>query len=104
MSEFWLLFGMVLATMATRIPVLITLSRRELPASVRRALHYVPPAVLAAIIAPIVLLDEGAPNLALDNAMLPASLIAILISWRTKNLLLTIVVGMAAFLVWRALF
>ncbi len=104
MSEFWLLFGMALTTMATRIPVLITLSRRELPAGVRRALHYVPPAVLAAIIAPIVLLDEGQLNLAPDNAMLAASLVAVLISWRTKNLLLTIVVGMAAFLARRALF
>ncbi|MBX3046499.1 MAG: AzlD domain-containing protein [Anaerolineales bacterium] len=104
MNEFWLLFGMAVATMATRIPVLITLSRRELPSGVRRGLHYVPPAVLAAIIAPIVLLDEGKPYLALDNAMLVASLIAVLISWRTKNLLLTIVVGMAAFLAWRALF
>ncbi|UYN89344.1 MAG: AzlD domain-containing protein [Anaerolineales bacterium] len=102
MNELWLLVGMALATMATRIPVLITLSRRELPEGVRRALHYVPPAVLAAIITPIVLLDEGQPYLALDNAMLPASLIAILVSWRTKNLLLTIVVGMAAFLIWRA--
>lgn len=104
MNEFWLLFGMALATMVTRIPVLITLSRRELPSGVRSALHYVPPAVLAAIIAPIVLLDEGKPYLALDNAMLAASLIAVLISWRTRNLLLTIVVGMAAFLAWRVLF
>ncbi len=104
MNEVWLLAGMAIATMATRIPVLLALSRRTLPEGVERALRYVPPAVLSAIILPIVVLREGELNLVANNAMLPASLIAILISWRTKNLLLTIVVGMTAFLVWRMIF
>lgn len=104
MNEVWLLAGMAIATMATRIPVLVALSRRMLPEGVERALRYVPPAVLSAIILPIVVLREGELNLVTNNAMLPASLIAILISWRSKNLLLTIVVGMTAFLVWRMIF
>ncbi len=104
MNEVWLLAGMAIATMATRIPVLVALSRRTLPEGVERALRYVPPAVLSAIILPIVVLREGELNLVPNNAMLPASLIAILISWRSKNLLLTIVVGMVAFLVWRMIF
>lgn len=102
MNELWLLLGMAAATMATRIPVLIALSRRNLPPSVARALRYVPPTVLAAIIVPIAVLREGRLALAADNATLAASLIAVVISWRTKNLLVTILLGMAAFLLWRA--
>lgn len=102
MNEVWLLVGMALATMATRIPVLIALSRRAMPASIERALRYVPPAVLAAIILPIVVLDEGELNLVASNATLWASIAAVLIAWRTKNLLLTIVLGMLVFLLLRA--
>ncbi|MBX3003974.1 MAG: AzlD domain-containing protein [Anaerolineales bacterium] len=102
MNELWLLLGMAAATMATRIPVLIALSRRNLPPNVARALRYVPPTVLAAIIVPIAVLREGRLALAADNATLAASLIAVVISWRTKNLLVTILLGMAAFLLWRA--
>ena len=101
MNEFLLIAGMALATMATRIPVLLWLSKRQLPQGVFRALRYVPPAVLAAIILPAVLLPGGKPAFGLDNAPLVASIVAILVSWRTRSLLLTIVVGMAALYIWR---
>ncbi len=98
MNEFLLIAGMAAATISTRIPVLMLLSRRKLPASIARALKYVPLAVLAAIIAPIVLLPNGQLELHLSNATLVASLFAVLVAWRTRNLLLTIVLGMAALL------
>lgn len=104
MNEFLLIAGMAVATMSTRIPVLMLLSRRKLPDAVTRALRYVPPAVLAAIILPIALLKDGQPYIAFDNATLMASIFAVLISWRTRNLLLTIVLGMAIFLAWRVFF
>ncbi len=95
---------MALATMTTRIPVLWWLSLHPLSPSIARALKYVPLAVLSAIIAPIVLLPTGNLALSLYNAPLFASLIAVLVSWRTRNLLLTIVVGMGFLLLWRAIF
>lgn len=104
MNEVWLLAGMAIATMATRIPVLVALSRRTLPAGIERALRYVPPAVLSAIILPIVVLSEGKLNLVANNATLWASLAAALIAWRTKNLLLTIVLGMLVFALLHAVF
>lgn len=104
MNEVLLIAGMAAVTMATRIPVLIILTRRKLPVGIERALRYVPPAMLSAIILPYVLLPSGEPNFQLSNAPLIASVIAVLVSWRTRNLLLTIVVGMSALLVWRALF
>lgn len=104
MNEILLIAGMAVVTMATRIPLLIALSRRKLPAGIERALRYVPPAVLAAIILPYVLLPTGELNLGLDNAPLVASVVAVVIAWRRRNLLLTIIVGMATLLVWRAFF
>lgn len=104
MNEILLIAGMAAVTMTTRIPVLMLLSRRKLPEGLTRALRYVPPAVLAAIILPIAVLRDGQLYLALNNATLVASFFAVLISWRTKNLLLTIVLGMAILLVWRLVF
>lgn len=98
MNEFLLIAGMALATMATRIPVLWWLSFHPLSPGIARALRYVPLAVLSAIIAPIILLSEGRLAIQLDNAPLLASLVAILVSWRTRSLLVTIVLGMLVFL------
>jgi len=104
MNEFFLIAGMALTTMSTRIPVLWWLSLHPLSPSLARALKYVPLAVLSAIIAPIILVSEGKLFLQLENAPLVASVVAILVAWRTRSLLLTIVIGMAIFLAWRAFF
>jgi branched-subunit amino acid transport protein len=66
------------------------------------AMKFIPPAVLTAIIVPAVFMPAGKLNLALDNAYLVAGVASALIAWRAHNLLLTIVLGMAIFLGWRA--
>lgn len=103
MNEILLIAGMAAVTFGTRYPVLAWLSRSQLPPGIFRALRYVPPAVLSAIIFPAVLLPEGDLALGLENAFLAAGIISALIAWRTRNLLLTIVLGMAALWVWRGL-
>jgi branched-subunit amino acid transport protein len=103
-NEYLLIAGMAAATMATRIPLLVWLSKRKLPAGLFSALRYVAPAVLAAIILPAVLLPDGQLAVGWDNAPLAAGIAAMLVSWRTRNLLATIVSGMAVLFTWRALF
>lgn len=100
-SEMWMIAGMVLVTFGVRYPVLALVSRLTLPAPLLEALKFIPPAVLTAIIAPAVLQPQGHMDLGLGNAYLYAAIAAALIAWRTKNLLLTIVLGMAVFLGWR---
>lgn len=100
-QEVLLIAGMTLVTFSTRYPVLSVLSRVPLPDPVFRALRYVPPAVLTAIIFPTVLLPEGRLYLHYNNAPLVASLVAALFAWRSKNLLLTIVLGMLVLWGWR---
>ncbi|PJF34725.1 MAG: branched-chain amino acid ABC transporter permease [Candidatus Thermofonsia Clade 1 bacterium] len=102
MSEFLLVVGMALVTFAARYPVLAFFGRLNPRPYVLSALKFVPPAVLSAIIAPSMLMPEGALDLQPRNAFLVAGILAALIAWRTKNLLLTIFLGMAALWLWRA--
>lgn len=104
MNELLLVVGMAVVTFAVRYPVLVLVSKIPMPDRVFRALRYVPPAVLAAIIAPALLMPDGKTfQISPTNAYLVAGIAAGLIAWRTKNLLLTIVLGMALFLLLRAL-
>lgn len=101
MDTFILIFGMMLVTFGVRYPVLVLVSKIPMPEPIFRALRYVPAAVLAAIVVPSVLMPNGEIDLQLSNAHLVAAVVAGVISWRTKNLMLTIVIGMAVFLFWR---
>lgn len=103
MNELLLILGMMLVTFGVRYSTLAIVGRLQLPPLMIRALNYVPVAVLTAIIVPEVLMPGGAIDIGIDNAYLVAGLLAVIVSWRTKNLLATIVIGMAAFLLWRAI-
>ena len=103
MNELALIAGMALVTFAVRYPVLLLVSRVPMPEAVFRALRYVPPAVLAAIIVPAVLMPKGAIDVSPANSYLVAALVCVIVAWRTRHLLFTIVLGMAAMLGWRAL-
>jgi len=101
-NEWLIILGMTLVTFIPRYGVLALLGRVEMPKPIFRALKFVPPAVLSAIILPGLVLRDGQVSLALDNSYLVAGIFAALVAWRTRNLLLTIVLGMAAFLIYRA--
>lgn len=102
-SELLLIVGMALVTFAVRYPVLALFGRLRLPDWLLRALAYVPPAVLTAIIVPALLMPEGRISLDQGNTYLVAGIVTALVAWFTRSLLLTIVLGMAAFLAWRFL-
>ncbi|MDV6249786.1 AzlD domain-containing protein [Vibrio sp. EA2] len=67
----------------------------------QKVLSYASPAVLTAIWAPIVFIPEGELGLNLQNPFLLAATIAALIAYLTKNVLMTTIVSMAAFLLLR---
>ena len=85
-----------LITFGMRFSLIYLFGRFEVPEAMRKALHYVPPAVLSAIIFPELFLHDGAFNVSLENTRLLAGLIAIVVAWFTRNTLITIIVGMAA--------
>ncbi|GAB4479264.1 MAG: hypothetical protein Kow00124_24670 [Anaerolineae bacterium] len=95
---------MGLATFGIRASVMLLLRRGDLPPGLTRALRYVPPTVLSAIIFPELLAPGGTLDLSISNLRLIAGIGAALIAWRTKNTLLTIAAGMALLWALTALF
>ncbi len=92
----WLvIIGMGLITYAIRLSMIVLLERVEITDTIRSALRFVPPAVLSAIILPELLQSGGYFDLSLGNDRLLAGLLAMLVAWRSKNVLLTIGIGMA---------
>jgi branched-subunit amino acid transport protein len=91
-----LLGGLITFGMRFSLIYLLAEGRFQIPETMRRALHYVPPAVLSAIIFPQLFLSDGVLNLSFDNIRLLAGLVAIAVAWFSKNTLITIIAGMAA--------
>lgn len=88
-----------LITFGMRFSLIYLFGRFEVPETMRRALHYVPPAVLSAIIFPELFYRTDTLDISLGNTRLLAGLLAILVAWFSKNTLVTILVGMAALLI-----
>ncbi len=94
MNLWLIIIGMGLVTFGIRLTPIVLLGRIEIPPLVQRALRFVPPAVLTAIIVPELLYRNNQVDVSLSNARLLAGLIAMVVAWRTKNALITIGVGM----------
>ena len=101
MNEAILIGGMFLVTFSVRYVLFAMAGKVHFPAWLSTALGFVPPTVLTAIIVPAVLIPQGDLWISPLNPWLLASSIAALVSFLTKNLLATIVVGMIAFAVLR---
>ena len=100
-NEWLLISGMALVTFLIRYPMIALSGRMQLPESLLQALKYVPPAVLTAIVVPTVLIESGELWLSWENARLAGAIAALIVGLWRKNLLLTIVVGMAVFIAWQ---
>jgi branched-subunit amino acid transport protein len=60
--------------------------------------------VLSAIIAPALLLDNsGSLAIRADNSYLLAGIITVVVAWRSRNVLITTVIGMTALWILKAL-
>jgi branched-subunit amino acid transport protein len=93
----WLvILGMAAITFYERASFLILPGDVKLPGFLLRALPYVPAAVLTAIWAPELLLQNGVPNLSLGNERLLAGIAAIAVAWRWRVTFGTILAGLAA--------
>lgn len=92
-----------LVTFGMRFSFVWLLGRLEVPETMRRALRYVPPAVLSAIVFPELFLRDNHLDLSLGNSRLLAGLVAIAVAAWTKNSLLTILLGMAALVLFQVL-
>ena len=88
-----------LLTLGMRLSFMVFLGKMQISSMVQQALRFVPIAVLSELIAPALFVSSGSLNLSLSNTRLIAGILAILVAWRTKNVLLTIFSGMACLLI-----
>lgn len=95
LTMFLTIIGMGIVTFGIRFFFIALSDRIELSPLVRSGLNYVPVAVLSAIVFPDMLMIDGALDLSFSNERLIAGLVAILVSWRFKNIGITLIVGMA---------
>ncbi|MEX6678759.1 AzlD domain-containing protein [Pseudomonas sp. W2Oct36] len=101
MTYWWLIMGMAAITFLMRYSLFAWPNLRFSPL-VRQGLHYVPTAVLTAIVVPGMLLPDGAHwQLSLDNAYLLAGIVSIGIAAMSRNLLATIGGGLLVFFLLR---
>lgn len=101
MTYGWLILGMAAITFLMRYS-LFAWPNLRFPPLVRHGLHYVPTAVLTAIVVPGMLLPDGAHwQLSLDNAYLLAGIVSIGIAAFSRNLLATIGGGLLVFFLLR---
>ena len=92
----WLaIAGVGLVTLLTRASFILFANPHKFPHAFRVALAFVPPAVLAAIVAPGLFMPEGALDFSFDNLRWVAGLAALAVAARTRNAVATIGVGMA---------
>lgn len=102
MRPFFLIAGMALVTFSIRYVLLPLSGRIRFSKGMQRALGYVPPSVLTAIIAPAALIPDGQTLfVSWGNPYGVGAVATILIAWFSKNLLTTIVGGMACFALWQ---
>ncbi|MBB6480997.1 AzlD domain-containing protein [Spirochaeta isovalerica] len=99
MQELFMILGMMAVTFSVRYVLLAFSGRFTLPESLERALRYVPPAVLTAIIIPSVLLPDGQWDISMGNAYLPAAVAATIAGFLfpKKVLAASIISGLVVF-------
>lgn len=102
-SEVLLITGMVIVTFSIRYVLFFSAEKIRFPPWLRLALDFVPAAVLTAIIVPAVLMPQGEIWASWKNPWLLAAIFTAVVALIKKDLLITVIAGMSAFLILRLL-
>ena len=94
-ASLWLLFAAIgLGTFLLRFLFIYLFGKIAMPNWLSRALRFVPAAALAALVFPALTHPSGQLDHSLHNLRLLAGLGGAIVAWKTRNVLLTILVGM----------
>lgn len=91
---FWTMVGMAIVTYLPRLLPTLFLSGRTLRPVIAAWLRLIPPAVLAAMLVPSLLVREERLAVSPDNLFLLAALAAFAVAWKWRSLSATVLVGM----------
>jgi branched-subunit amino acid transport protein len=100
-SEWVLIAGMMAVTFGIRYVLFALADRIRMAPWIEASLKFIPPAVLTVITLPAVLLPKGDWHLSFSNPYLVSAFVTTAAGIRTRNLLATIAIGLAAFFVHR---
>jgi branched-subunit amino acid transport protein len=94
LSTWIIIVGVALCTFLLRASFIVFADPHRFPPLFRRALTYVPPAVLAAIVAPGLAMPTGAFDLTLANPRWIAGLAALAVAARVRHPIAPIAAGL----------
>lgn len=97
------IIGLTGVTVLTRAFFLVLGDRIPLPERVQHAMRYAPACALAALLAPEVLLTQGALAASATDPKLLAAVAGVITMLTARSMMLTIVVGMAVYTLLRFL-
>ena len=104
MTILWITLVVIgLLTLATRLSFILLLEKWKPPEVFQRGLRFVPLAVLPALIFPEIFVHNNAVAVPPDFPRLAAAVVAGLVAWRSKSILLTIGIGLLVFYLLRAI-
>ena len=97
MSYWVLILGMALLTFLPRYIPFALAGKITIPTWLAKSLHYVPTAVLTCIIVKASVVSDEEILIAFENHYLVAAVVAFVTSLITRNLLLTVILGLLCF-------
>jgi branched-subunit amino acid transport protein len=98
MNIWWIMILAGLITYLIRLSFIQLFGLIKVPPRLISALRYVPAAVFSAIIFPELLMPSGTFSLSWKNSHLLAGLLAVIVAWKTRSVVWTILTGMLALL------
>jgi len=105
MTNVGIIFAIGIGTYLLRLSFIGIVGDRVMPEWALVPLRFVAPAVLAALIAPAVLLNDGALDLSpASNPRALAALVALLLAWKTRSVPVVIAAGLVTVWALQALF
>lgn len=90
----WTMVGMAVVTYLPRLLPTLFLSGRNLRPMIAAWLRLIPPAVLAAMLVPSLLIRDEKLVVSHDNLFLWAAMVAFAVAWKWQSLSATVLVGM----------
>lgn len=91
-------------TFVIRVSFVLLFGKIRVSTRLNQALNLVPPAVFSAIIFPDMFLQNNQLAIHLNNGRMIAGMLAILVAWRTRNIVLTVLTGMIGLTLFQMLF
>ena len=98
--ELILAFGaMTAATLFSRALLTVSVSKAQVSPFLERCMSYIPYAVLSALVTPYLIFPGNAERLSLINPWTIAGGLTLAVSYRTKNLILSVSIGIVVFFI-----